>query len=80
MFGDELRADDAGADGFDEEGAGGAGDNRDSWARAGRFAIAEELTFQAASAKFARLTGVAGEFEFEVEASGSTHSKIWEWK
>jgi hypothetical protein len=30
--------------------------------------------------KLARLNGIAGVFEFEVDASGNTHTKVWEWK
>ncbi|HYM10085.1 MAG TPA: hypothetical protein VEU62_05115, partial [Bryobacterales bacterium] len=36
--------------------------------------------YQTASPKFARLNSVAGVFEFEVDAKGNTHGKIWEWK
>jgi hypothetical protein len=38
------------------------------------------LSFSTASAKLARLNSIAGVFEFEVDAAGNTHSKIWEWK
>lgn len=38
------------------------------------------LSFSSASPKFARLNGIAGVFEFEVEPGGDTHSKMWEWK
>src|SRR5262245_17818025 len=38
------------------------------------------LTFATASPALARLNGVAGVFEFEVDAAGKTHTKIWEWK
>jgi hypothetical protein len=36
--------------------------------------------FSTASAALARLNSVAAVFEFEVDASGNTHSKFWEWK
>ena len=36
--------------------------------------------FSTASAALARLNTVAAVFEFEVDASGNTHSKFWEWK
>jgi len=36
--------------------------------------------FSASSLKLARLNTVAAIFEFEVDASGNTHSKFWEWK
>jgi len=32
------------------------------------------------SPKLARLNGVAVAFEFDVDAQGNTHSKLWEWK
>jgi hypothetical protein len=38
------------------------------------------LYYRTASAKLARLNTVGGVFEFEVDAEGKTHSKIWEWK
>jgi hypothetical protein len=36
--------------------------------------------YHTASPKFSRLNGVAGVFEFDADASGTTQSKIWEWK
>ncbi|MBZ5672013.1 MAG: hypothetical protein LAO04_20105 [Acidobacteriia bacterium] len=38
------------------------------------------LYYSTATPKLARLNSLAGVFEFEVDANGSTHSKIWEWK
>jgi hypothetical protein len=38
------------------------------------------LSYSTPSTKLARLNGLAGVFEFEVDADGSTVSKIWEWK
>ncbi|MFI6416721.1 hypothetical protein ACIBG6_04690 [Streptomyces sp. NPDC050842] len=38
------------------------------------------LFFETAAAKFARLTGIAGLFEFHVEESGKATAKIYEWK
>ena len=38
------------------------------------------LSYSTASAKLARLNSIAGVFEFEVDATGNTHSKVWEWK
>jgi hypothetical protein len=38
------------------------------------------VCFRTASPKFARLNSIAGVFEFEIDAKGNTHSKIWEWK
>jgi len=36
--------------------------------------------FSTASPALARLNTVAAIFEFEVDAEGNTHSKLWEWK
>ena len=38
------------------------------------------IYYSTATPKLARLNSIAGVFEFEVDASGNTHSKIWEWK
>jgi len=38
------------------------------------------LYYQSTSPKFAKLNTVAGVFEYEVDAKGSTHAKVWEWK
>ncbi|MBT9331635.1 hypothetical protein [Paracidobacterium acidisoli] len=38
------------------------------------------LYFRTASPQFARLSGACGAFEYEVDASGNTTSKVWEWK
>lgn len=38
------------------------------------------LIFQTTSKKLARLNNACGAFEYDVDASGSTVSKIWEWK
>jgi hypothetical protein len=38
------------------------------------------LFFRTTSPKFARLNGACGAFEYDVDASGSTVSKVWEWK
>jgi hypothetical protein len=38
------------------------------------------VIYTTASKKLARLNAVAGAFEFNVDAEGNTHSKIWEWK
>jgi hypothetical protein len=36
--------------------------------------------FSTTSPKLARLNTVAAVFEFEADAEGNTHSKLWEWK
>ena len=38
------------------------------------------LFFRTTSQKLGRLNGACGAFEYEVDASGSTTSKVWEWK
>jgi hypothetical protein len=38
------------------------------------------LSFHTTAAKFGNLNGVAGVFEFDVDAAGNTHSKTWVWK
>ncbi|WP_371497121.1 hypothetical protein OG871_14160 [Kitasatospora sp. NBC_00374] len=38
------------------------------------------LVYESASPEFAALKGVAGLFEWEVEADGSAHGKLWAWK
>jgi hypothetical protein len=38
------------------------------------------LTFSTSSQKLARLNGIAGAFEFDVDGAGNTHTKMWEWK
>jgi hypothetical protein len=38
------------------------------------------LSFSTKSAKLARLNSTAAVFEFDVDASGNTASKMWEWK
>ena len=36
--------------------------------------------YSASSPALARLNTVAAVFEFEVDAEGNTHTKLWEWK
>jgi len=38
------------------------------------------LFFQTASQKLARLNNACAAFEYDVDASGNTVSKMWEWK
>jgi hypothetical protein len=38
------------------------------------------LYFRTTSQTLARLNNMCGAFEYEVDASGSTISKVWEWK
>jgi hypothetical protein len=45
----------------------------------GAVRYAGTLSHSTTSAKLAKLNTVAGVFEFDVDASGNTQSKIWEW-
>ncbi len=38
------------------------------------------LFFRSTAEKFARLNNSCGAFEYEVDATGATVSKVWEWK
>jgi hypothetical protein len=38
------------------------------------------LFFRTTSEKLARLNNACGAFEYEVDATGNTVSKVWEWK
>jgi len=38
------------------------------------------LFFRTVSPKLARLNGACGAFEYDVDPSGNTTSKVWEWK
>jgi hypothetical protein len=38
------------------------------------------LFFRTTSQKLARINNACGAFEYEVDATGSTVSKVWEWK
>ena len=38
------------------------------------------ITFTTSAAKFTSLNSIAGVFEFEVAADGTTRSKTWAWK
>ena len=38
------------------------------------------IYYQSSSAKWKRLNGVAGVFEYEVDGQGNTGSQLWEWK
>jgi len=47
---------------------------------AGAVSYRGTLSYSTGSQKLAKLNAVAGVFEFEVDANGNTHTKIWEWK
>jgi hypothetical protein len=38
------------------------------------------LYYRTTSKKLAKLNAAPGVFEFDVDAEGNTHTKIWEWK
>ncbi len=38
------------------------------------------IYYWTSSQKLARLNGVAGVFEYEVDENGNTEAKVWEWK
>lgn len=38
------------------------------------------IYYSSASPALARLNSVAAVFEFDADAGGNTHSKVWEWK
>ena len=38
------------------------------------------IYYQSAFPKWARLNGVAGVFEYDVDPQGNTRAQIWEWK
>jgi hypothetical protein len=38
------------------------------------------LFYRTTSQKLARLNNICGAFEYEVDATGNTKSKVWEWK
>lgn len=50
------------------------------FAAGGAVSYRGSLSYKTTSPKLARLNAVAGVFEFEVAADGSTKSKVWEWK
>jgi hypothetical protein len=52
----------------------------------GRFVAGGAVSYRGAvdysttSPKLARLNTIAAVFEFDADANGNTHSKLWEWK
>jgi hypothetical protein len=47
---------------------------------AGAVSYRGAIFYSTASPKLARLNSVAAVFEFEADAEGNTHAKLWEWK
>ncbi|MFD5323364.1 hypothetical protein [Streptomyces sp. NPDC127092] len=46
----------------------------------GGFSYRGAIFFESASAKFGRLNGTAGVFEYEEDKDGRNTAKVWEWK
>lgn len=64
----------------DGEGASWKGSGVGKFTAGGGVSYRGMLYFQTASPKLARLNGIGGAFEYEVDGKGATTSKIWEWK
>jgi hypothetical protein len=50
------------------------------WGAGGAISYRGMLFFRTNSQKLAQLNNCCGAFEYEVDAAGSTTSKVWEWK
>jgi hypothetical protein len=64
----------------DGEGISWTGTGTGKFGPGGAVSYRGMLFFRTTSAKLARLNNACGAFEYEVDASGSTISKMWEWK
>ena len=64
----------------DGEGATWKGQGVGKFVAGGAISYRGAVYYNSASPKFARLNTVAAVFEFEVDAQGNIHSKLWEWK
>jgi hypothetical protein len=64
----------------DGEGISWTGTGSGKFGPGGAVSYRGMLFFRTTSTKLARLNNACGAFEYEVDASGSTISKIWEWK
>ena len=64
----------------DGEGVTWTGTGLGKFGAAGAISYRGMLFFQTTSQNLARLNNMCGAFEYEVDASGSTISKVWEWK
>jgi hypothetical protein len=66
----------------------GKGGELCSWSGSGIGAFTKEggisfrgaIYYQSSAGKWQRLNGIAGIFEFDVDAQGNTRGQIWEWK
>ncbi|HEX5412929.1 MAG TPA: hypothetical protein VFZ27_13850 [Terriglobia bacterium] len=50
------------------------------FAEGGAVSYRGAIYYSTASPKLTQLNGIAAVFEFDVDAEGNTHSKLWEWK
>ena len=57
-----------------------AGRNGGRFGNGGAVTYRGALTFETISPALGSLNGIAGAFEFDVDAAGNTQTKIWEWK
>jgi len=64
----------------DGEGASWQGTGTGKFTAGGGVSYRGMLFFQTTSQKLAKLNGIGGAFEYEVDAKGNTVSKVWEWK
>ena len=64
----------------DGEGISWTGTGIGKFGQAGAVSYRGMLCFRTTSEKLARLNNACGAFEYEVDPSGATVSKVWEWK
>ena len=64
----------------DGEAATWKGSGVGKFGEGGAVAYRGAIYVSTASKKLARLNGIVAVFEFDVDAEGNTHSKLWEWK
>jgi hypothetical protein len=64
----------------DGEGVTWTGTSFGKFGQAGAVSYRGMLFFKTTSQKLAHLNNACGAFEYEVDSSGATVSKVWEWK
>jgi hypothetical protein len=64
----------------DGEGMTWVGSGQGKFGAGGAVSYRGILYFQGPSAKLAKLSAHPAVFEYEVDAEGKTHTKLWEWK
>jgi hypothetical protein len=64
----------------DGEGVSWTGTGLGKFGAAGAVSYRGMLFFRTASQNLGRLNNVCGAFEYDVDSSGNTISKVWEWK